>query len=149
MTKRTIVLAITLGALLSLLAIRVTAQTRELVADIPFSFTVCNRQMPAGTYTVRSITSSTPNLLLVRSKDNQSAEIACTHDVQGSKRTTDGKLIFNRYGDQYFLSELWFPGEMTGNQVFKTEREEVLIRELLPKGKHGRVTIRVTEAKPN
>lgn len=149
MNKRTFLFAITLGALLPLISTRAMAQRGELVADIPFNFTVCTQQLPAGKYKVRPVTSATTNLLLVRSEDGHFAEITCTRDLQASTRASAGKLIFNRYGNQYFLSELWFPGEMTGNQVLKSEREEAVIRELSPKTKRGRVTVRVVEAKPN
>ena len=149
MNKRTFLFAMLLAALLPVMSTRVVAQNREMVADIPFNFTVGNQQMPAGKYKVRPMTSATTNLLLVRSEDGQFAEITCTRDVQSSKRATEGRLIFNRYGNQYFLTELRFQGEMTGNQVFTSEREEALIRELPPKMKDGRVTVRVTEVKPN
>lgn len=149
MNKRTFLFAILFAALLPVMSTRIVAQNREMVVDIPFNFTVCTQQMPAGKYKVRPITSATTNLLLVRSEAGHFAEITCTRDVQSSKRASEGKLIFNRYGNQYFLTELWFSGEMTGNEVLKSEREEALIRELPPKMKRGRVTVRVTEAKPN
>ena len=149
MTKRTFLFAILIAVLLPATSTRTSAQNREMVADVPFNFTVCTQTMPAGKYKVRPMTSATTNLLLVRSEDGQFAEITCTRDVQGSKRASEGKLIFNRYGNQYFLTELWFSGDLTGNQVLKSEREEALIRELPPKTKRGRVTVRVTEAKPN
>ena len=135
MTKRTFVFATLLAALLPVISTRIVAQNREMVADIPFNFTVCSQQLPAGKYKVRPMTSATTNLLLVRSEDGQFAEITCTRDVQSSRKASEGKLIFNRYGNQYFLTELWFQGEMTGNQVSKSEREEALIRELPPKAK--------------
>ena len=67
----------------------------------------------------------------------------------GQKRADTGKLIFNRYGNQYFLSELWLPGELIGSQLIKTEQEEVLVREAGTIKKHGKVTVKVTEVKPN
>ena len=121
----------------------------ELVVNIPFNFTACKEQMPAGKYKVLPITSANPRLLLVRGEDNHSAEIICAHDVQSSKRATSGKLIFNRYGNQYFLSELWFAGDTTGIQVTKSDREEALLRELAPRGKREKVTVKVTEVKPD
>ena len=148
MNKRTFLFAMLLAALLPVMSIRSVAQNREMVADIPFNFTVCSQQMPAGKYKVRPMTSASSNLLLVRSEDGDFAEITCTRDVQSSKRASEGKLIFNRYGNQYFLTELWFQGEMTGNQVLKSEGEEALIRDLA-KAKRERVTVRVKAAKPN
>jgi hypothetical protein len=150
MNTKTFPFIIMLGLLLPLTAAYVGAQTtHELVVNIPFDFTVCREQLPAGKYKVRPITSASTNVLLVRSEDNRSAEIVCTHDIQSTRRAANGKLIFNRYGDQYFLSEMWFPGERIGNQLVKSESEEALLRELTPGKKREKVTVRITEAKPN
>ena len=124
-------------------------KSNELVADIPFNFTACKEQLPAGKYKVYPISSANPRLLLVRGQDSRSVEIICTQDVRSQKPATSGKLIFNRYGDEYFLSELWFAGDLTGNQVVKSEREEALLNELTPRKKHEKVTVKVTEVKPN
>jgi hypothetical protein len=125
------------------------AQDRVATADIPFSFTVCKEQLPAGKYRIEPFSRANPSIMLFRSEDNRSVEIVCTRDVQGTKLSGKGKLIFNRYGNQYFLSELWFPGERTGSEVLKSEREEMLLRELAPRMKRERVTVKVSEAKPN
>jgi hypothetical protein len=69
--------------------------------------------------------------------------------VQATKRVVNGKLIFNRYGGQYFLSEMWFPGARIGNQLVKSEKEEALIKEMIPGKKREKVTITITEVKPN
>ena len=121
----------------------VSQTNHELVANSPFAFTVCKEQMPAGKYKVLPITSTNPRILLLRSEDNRSVEIICTQDIQSSKQTVNGKLIFSRYGDRYFLSELWFQGAKTGNQVVKTDEEQALRK------KREKVTIKITEVKPN
>lgn len=71
------------------------------------------------------------------------------HDVQSDKAAKKGELIFNRYGDQYFLSELWLPGERIGNQLVKSEKEEALLKELTPRKKREKVTVKVIEVKPD
>jgi hypothetical protein len=148
MRKRLIFCVTMLALALPLLAASVSAQDRELVVNIPFNFTACREILPAGKYKVRPITSANTNVLLMRSADNRSAEIVCTHDLQGTKPVSTGKLIFNRYGEQYFLAEMWFPGRQTGNQLIKSEKEEALIKEL-PPVKRERVTVKISETKPN
>lgn len=147
MRIRSVPSLIFLALLLPVIATDARAQ-KNLVANIPFDFTVCREQLPSGKYRVQSITSASGAMLLVKSDDNRSAEIVCTHDMQSSKQVDQGKLIFNRYGERYFLSEIWFPGERTGNQLVKTELEEALVREPAPQKKRERVTIKVTEVKP-
>ena len=58
------------------------------------------------------------------------------------------KLIFNRYDDQYFLSEVWWPGVITGFELVKTDKERALIKELSvgqskPLKKKWKVTIKM------
>ena len=146
MSKRIFPLLLMLGMLLPVLTARVAGQAGlELTADIPFKFTVCKKQLPAGKYKVLPMTSANPRILLVRAEDGSSAEIVCTQDLQSSKVATKGRLVFNRYGGEYFLSEMWFAGQTTGNQLVKTEAEETL---LAAGKKREKVTVSVTEAKP-
>ena len=145
MDRTTFWLLVILGLLMPVVvaADAVSQTNHELVANIPFNFTVCKEQMPAGKYKVLPISSTNPRILLLRSEDNRSGEILCTQDIQSSKKTTNGKLIFNRYGDRYFLSELWFQGAKTGSQIVKTDEEQALRK------KREKITIKITELKPN
>lgn len=139
---------IMLALLLTLTAVADAGAQTTLVVNIPFDFTVCRQQLPAGKYSLQPITSASGLTVLVKSEDNRSAEIVCTHAVQSAERPARGKLIFNRYGDQYFLSEMWFPGEKIGNQLVKSEREEALLQGLPPRKKREKVTVKIIEEKP-
>ena len=44
------------------------------------------------------------------------------------------KLVFNRYGSQYFLSQVWIAGHRDGEQLRKTGQERGLQRELAKLG---------------
>jgi len=37
--------------------------------------------------------------------------------------TDNGKLVFHRYGDQYFLYQVWPAGTSTGRQFLKSRSE--------------------------
>ena len=39
------------------------------------------------------------------------------------KASEQTKLVFQRYGDQYFLSEIWMEGNKVGHQLAKSRRE--------------------------
>ena len=78
------------------------AQSYGVKADVPFDFTVANKLLPAGTYTV--IREST-GLIEIRNHDKPVAVLTVvTHDENTS--SDGGKLIFHKYGDHYFLSEI-------------------------------------------
>lgn len=46
----------------------------------------------------------------------------------------NSKLVFNRYDDQYFLSQVWTSGNSYGRGLFKSSRERSLGREMAKKG---------------
>lgn len=81
------------------------AQAVELKADIPFAFTVGDTPLPAGEYTI-----SSPVLGLIRIANNNTgdaATVSISHGNHDSGR--DSKLLFNRYGDRYFLHRIFCP----------------------------------------
>jgi hypothetical protein len=81
----------------------VLAQTREVRAFVPFDFSVGNKLLPAGNY---AFISEKQDQILIRSND-QSQFVVLTRTADGDQmKWVDGKLIFNKYGDQYFLSEV-------------------------------------------
>ena len=78
------------------------AQSKMVKANIPFDFTVGKQLLPAGTYTIKAESSG---LIAVKNHDKPLTVLTLT--VQdGSRSPKGGKLIFHKYGDQYFLSEI-------------------------------------------
>ena len=129
--KRTIlILCIAVAALLlPAVTSRTSAQFEvPLTAKIPFSFNVCREQLPAGIYTIKHPPGSV-HTLVVKGEDNRSVDIACVSNIESPKPVTEGRLIFNRYGDQYFLAEAWWAGDSMGHALVKTEKEQALIKE--------------------
>jgi hypothetical protein len=81
----------------------VSAQSRQQ-ATIPFDFTVGQSLLPAGTYV---ITPLAPGVIAVRGwkgKELVSAMTLVTPTSEVSKNPD--RLVFHKYGDQYFLSEI-------------------------------------------
>ena len=76
--------------------------------NVPFSFEMGNKHFEPGTYTVR-----TPLWGVVEIQGNSTAGLALTHEEQSYKPTTSAKIVFDRYGDHYFLRQLWFDAEGT------------------------------------
>ena len=108
----------------------VFAQQQEAVAYIPFNFTVSGRTLPAGTYTVESPNS---NIVLIRNRDKTDAALAIvTHEQKNAK--APGKLVFNQYGDQYFLREILCPAASQSDVLptSKQEKRARMMEALLP-----------------
>jgi len=81
---------------------RAIAQDRSVRATVPFDFTVANKLLPSGTYT---ITPEASGVIMIQNSDKHIAVLSQTsYDSHGSRK--GGQLVFDRYGDQYFLSEI-------------------------------------------
>lgn len=95
----------------------------DTIADIPFAFSVANHTLPAGRYTVTRLGETT---LRISSPHNQST-VVLTHAVEGKAPESKGKVVFHRYGDAYFLSEVWVAPNGAGRKVFESRAEEELV----------------------
>ena len=95
--------------------------------NVPFDFVVANKKLPSGDYLISRGQPSAGDLLLaVTNKDNHLTALSFTVPVQVWTPTDKGKLVFHRYGDQYFLSEVWPAGATTGRVIAKSRAESEL-----------------------
>jgi hypothetical protein len=93
----------------------------KTIAAVPFDFMVGERHMAAGTYDV----TTGPSTVLIRGEENGSATFALASWAYANKTQEQAKLVFKRYGDRYFLSQVWYPGTNQGRElgISKVERE--------------------------
>jgi len=111
-----------MGFLAALLATSTAAgQTNrgDTITDVPFAFTVANHTLPPGRYTVMRVGETTLRIF----NSHKQGAIVLTTTVEGKATESTGKMIFHRYGDNYFLSEVWVAASATGRKVFKSRAE--------------------------
>ena len=111
-------------ALAGALASPVAAQSITVKASVPFDFTLGTRNLPAGDYTVSAFASTA---VVSARNDARSGDSALTLSIREIKVGAPGRtsLVFHRYGDQYFLSQIW-QGESRVGRIIPmspTERE--------------------------
>ncbi len=99
------------------------AQEINVTAKVPFNFAVQNATLPAGNYSIASISSSGSKTLLVRNSDSGKSLLVLPNSAEMLKASANTKLVFHRYGSQYFLSQIWVEGERTGRQIRMSRRE--------------------------
>jgi len=123
MKKQILSVVVTLSVIITLSVAVLAGLSRNLKADIPFDFTVGGKTLPAGQYTVSS--SGPSNALMIRSWETKQSAFAITHEC---KAAADGKprLIFHRYGDQYFLAQVL--SDTSGNELAKSKAEREAAR---------------------
>ena len=115
-----------LSLVLMLTAVSVCAQSdRSKVTNIPFNFIVGQKTLPAGEYTVEPNKRDSHNVWLVQRRDGRKSALFTTMPVRASETQEKTKLIFHKYGDQYFLSQIWTPGGNSGRELLipRLERE--------------------------
>ena len=116
-----------LGALLVMTAATANAQSeRTEVTYVPFNFVVGKKTLPAGEYVVRPNRAGSNDVWLVQSKDGDTSALVTTTVIQSGKTPKRTKLVFNKYGDQYFLSQIWFDGSKSGRELVKRHKEREL-----------------------
>jgi hypothetical protein len=115
-----------LSLLLTLTAVSVAAQSeRTKVTNIPFSFIVGEKTLPAGEYTVEPNRRDNDKVWLVQSRDGRTSVLFTTAPVRASETQDQTKFVFHKYGDQYFLSQVWTAGDNSGRELSmpRLERE--------------------------
>jgi hypothetical protein len=132
--------AVTLLAIASLATCgSAIAQQPSIKANIPFSFTVGNTWMPAGEYT---ITLPMQHVVQLQSADHtKSAEIVSSQSYDESR--SGSKLVFDKYGDQYFLRHVLCPSVSSLNLDVPQGKPEKSARShsLEAKGNNGEQTM--------
>ena len=101
----------------------------KLTANIPFDFSVSNQKLPAGKYVIgRTQEVNGDAIVQIKSIDGKSVANRFSIPIVTFKTKKQSELIFHRYGDQYFLSEIWPSGAGTGRAFLKTHAERELAR---------------------
>ena len=98
------------------------AQTGVVKANVPFNFIVNAIDLPAGEYMIQPVGSS-GSAMAIQSQDRQVANLVLPHACQSTEAQTTSKLVFHRYGSQYFLAQIWTAGSDRGQELPKSGRE--------------------------
>jgi len=126
LTMVTLVLAI---ALATAVASANAQSAKKVVADIPFAFVVGDQTLSAGEYTLKS-TTAPANGLMIQNADGQSEALRYTFPIEPQQNRRSARLVFHRYGQRYFLAEVWTGAGNVGRHLLKSRQERAIEREL-------------------
>jgi hypothetical protein len=97
--------------------------------NIPFDFTVGNNKLPAGEYSIgRAQPSSGDTVLLISNVNEVANLLPLTNAAQSVEPKHADTLVFHRYGDQYFLYQVWPAGATIGRVIPKSRSEREIAR---------------------
>lgn len=105
----------------------VFAQSNNSSVEIPFEFHIGNEIVSAGKYELRRIS---PNTFLLI---NDSVKILAQTPLMldDKKSATAEKLVFNRYGNEYFLRQIFTGSNSVGRGLYESKAEKITrLREL-------------------
>jgi hypothetical protein len=109
-------------------------QSGKSRASVPFDFIVGSATLPSGDYNVESITSSR---CVVRIDSASSNDSALRMTTPASGNSQKAKLVFHRYGQRYFLAEVWSGAGQQGRQLTKSQQERSIEKENAQIARHG------------
>ena len=107
-----------------------TAGRAQVRVSIPFQFHVGNATLPAGDYLVRQLNpDASAATLQISCKGGDANTIINMVGAIGDPQAMT-KLMFHRYGNQYYFGEVWIDGESAGLQSPKSKSERATQKEL-------------------
>jgi hypothetical protein len=104
-------------------AVTLFAQTenhRLMTVKVPFSFSVQDHSLPAGEYNIFTVLPE--RAIRITSTDGRYSAIVNTLPNYASSPSENSRLIFHRYGDEYFLAEVWTAGPDVGRNPMLSKR---------------------------
>ena len=96
----------------------------NLEVNIPFQFHAGNAKLPAGKYLIRMLDNSDLTIMEIISLDGSTSALFQVQDAEANSTPAKSELIFNKYGNRYFLAKLFDEGNPSGSQVPKSRYEK-------------------------
>jgi len=119
---RLTVLVLAVAFLPVLLHAQMLIKTPLFRVDVPFAFMAAGMHLPAGAYVVSHVD---PYLILIE-EQNGKARAMVHVQVENYNSSTPTKLVFNKYGDQYFLAQVWTEQDQQAHHCTKCRAEKLL-----------------------
>ena len=110
-----------IGALMSAASAKAQSASPIGTVNIPFTFHIGSQEMPAGMY---RITSESVHSLLLRGPNKA---FVLVHAKIARKAPSQAVVVFHRYGETYFLAEVWLAGASDGLECTTTRTEKQMI----------------------
>ena len=128
---RQILKRVTMLMLLSTMALVTSLTTahgqsqHSVKASIPFEFIVGDKTLAAADYRIDTVGEA----LAIRSAGAKNNVIRLANTMT-AKETKSARLVFHRYGNTYFLSEVWEGGDRMGRRLVESRQERAMRLEL-------------------
>jgi hypothetical protein len=125
--------SVTFVAIVAALIPVASAQSLPIHVRIPFPFIAADRTVQAGDYTLLPASTS-PGFMLLKGDEGEQGLFLSTFplDSRPAAELNVVKVVFHRYGDRYFLSEVWTDVNKLGVWKSKQEKRELKAANVAP-----------------
>jgi hypothetical protein len=96
----------------------------DLDVNVPFQFHAGNTKLPAGQYRIHVLNDSDLNVMEITSADGSISALFQVQQSDANSAPAKSELIFNKYGNRYFLTKLFDEGNPSGSQVIESRYEK-------------------------
>lgn len=112
-------------AALSILALGtpILAQQSGIRAEIPFDFNIGSKTYAAGEYAIGQATDDHGQRMIWVLSNDQKTVLLLARSRHGTEKTDKTCMVFNRYGEKYFLAGFVTPGVRIELPTSREERE--------------------------
>jgi len=101
----------------------------DLEVNIPFQFHAGNAKLPAGQYRIHVLDDSDLTVMEISSADGSASALFQVQAAEANSTPAKSELIFNKYGNRYFLAKLFDEGNPSGSQVAQSRYEKRISQE--------------------
>jgi hypothetical protein len=112
--------ALAIGVLASAPAAAAQSSSTTIKVDVPFAFRTASQLMPAGIYRIDLLSDHT---VLLRGPGSHASTFVMVHSAIALKAPSKGAVVFDRYGNTYYLHQIWTQGDNSGRECSKSKAE--------------------------
>jgi hypothetical protein len=119
-TSRHLLLSVFVAMVFGLTMYPTKAQAQiidQLDVNIPFQFHAGSAKLPAGQYIVQILADSDMTVMEIRSANDSASALLEVRETQANVPPAKSELIFNKYGNRYFLEKAFEEGSPNGSKV--------------------------------
>jgi len=96
----------------------------KLAVSIPFQFHAGNAKLPPGNYIIHMLDDSDLKVMEITSADGSTSALFEVQNAEANSTPGKSELIFNKYGNRYFLAKVFDEGNPSGSSVAKSSYEK-------------------------
>ena len=96
----------------------------DLEVSIPFQFHAGSTKLPPGKYVIHMIDNSNLTVMEISSEDGSTSALFDVESAEANSAPAKNELIFNKYGNRYFLAKLFDQENPSGSKVVESRYEK-------------------------